>query len=204
MDLNNLEKIVTRVSKFDCKLLPVVKNQDIKSIKNLIEFGITDLGENRLEELNSHQKYFSDVIYHFIAPLQSRKISEVLLKCSVLHSVSRKKEIDLISKYYSGQQIFIQVNIDNDPNKSGIDKNNVNNFVDYMKSKGIEASGLMCIPNIESERKIVFSEMQKLNDNLKNKYKNYSGELSMGMSDDYEIALDYGATIVRIGSKIFI
>jgi|TARA_B000000477_G_scaffold35707_1_gene30505 hypothetical protein len=204
MDLNNLEKIVTRVSKFDCKLLPVVKNQDIKSIKNLIEFGITDLGENRLEELNLHQKYFSDAIYHFIAPLQSRKISEVLLKCSVLHSVSRKKEIDLISKYYSGQQIFIQVNIDNDPNKSGIDKNNVNNFVDYMKSKGIEASGLMCIPNIESERKIVFSEMQKLNDNLKNKYKNYSGELSMGMSDDYEIALDYGATIVRIGSKIFI
>lgn len=204
MDLNNLEKIVTRVSKFDCKLLPVVKNQDIKSIKNLIDFGITDLGENRLEELNLHQKYFSDAIYHFIAPLQSRKISEVLLKCSVLHSVSRKKEIDLISKYYSGQQIFIQVNIDNDPNKSGIDKNNVNNFVDYMKSKGIEASGLMCIPNIESERKIVFSEMQKLNDNLKNKYKNYSGELSMGMSDDYEIALDYGATIVRIGSKIFI
>jgi hypothetical protein len=204
MDLNNLEKIVTRVSKFDCKLLPVVKNQDIKSIKNLIEFGITDLGENRLEELNLHQKYFSDAIYHFIAPLQSRKISEVLLKCSVLHSVSRKKEIDLISKYYSGQQIFIQVNIDNDPNKSGMDKNNVNNFVDYMKSKGIEASGLMCIPNIESERKIVFSEMQKLNDNLKNKYKNYSGELSMGMSDDYEIALDYGATIVRIGSKIFI
>ena len=204
MDLNNLEKIVTRVSKFDCKLLPVVKNQDIKSIKNLIEFGITDLGENRLEELNLHQKYFSDAIYHFIAPLQSRKISEVLLKCSVLHSVSRKKEIDLISKYYSGQQIFIQVNIDNDPNKSGIDKNNVNNFVDYMKSKGIEASGLMCIPNIESERKIVFSEMQKLNNNLKNKYKNYSGELSMGMSDDYEIALDYGATIVRIGSKIFI
>lgn len=204
MDLNNLEKIVTRVSKFDCKLLPVVKNQDIKSIKNLIEFGITDLGENRLEELNLHQKYFSDAIYHFIAPLQSRKISEVLLKCSVLHSVSRKKEIDLISKYYSGQQIFIQVNIDNDPNKSGIDKNNVNNFVDYMESKGIEASGLMCIPNIESERKIVFSEMQKLNDDLKNKYKNYSGELSMGMSDDYEIALDYGATIVRIGSKIFI
>ena len=204
MDLNNLEKIVTRVSKFDCKLLPVVKNQDIKSIKNLIEFGITDLGENRLEELNLHQKYFSDAIYHFIAPLQSRKISEVLLKCSVLHSVSRKKEIDLISKYYSGQQIFIQVNIDNDPNKSGIDKNNVNNFVEYMESKGIEASGLMCIPNIESERKIVFSEMQKLNDNLKNKYKNYSGELSMGMSDDYEIALDYGATIVRIGSKIFI
>jgi pyridoxal phosphate enzyme (YggS family) len=204
MDLNNLEKIVTRVSKFDCKLLPVVKNQDIKSIKNLIEFGITDLGENRLEELNLHQKYFSDAIYHFIAPLQSRKISEVLLKCSVLHSVSRKKEIDLISKYYSGQQIFIQVNIDKDPNKSGIDQDIVVNFFEYMKSKKIEPSGLMCIPNVKSERNLVFSDMQKLNDKLKTEFKNYPGELSMGMSDDYEIALDYGATIVRIGSKIFV
>jgi hypothetical protein len=203
MDLNNLQEIVTRVSKFDCKLLPVVKNQDVKSIKQLIDFGIKDLGENRLEELNLHQKYYSEVNYHFIAPLQSRKISEVLLKCSVLHSVSREKEIDLISKYYSGQQIFIQVNIDKDPNKSGIDKNNVSNYFEYMKSKKIEPSGLMCIPNIKSERKVVFSEMQKLNDELKNEFKNYPGELSMGMSDDYEIALDYGATIVRIGSKIF-
>ena len=62
----------------------------------------------------------------------------------------------------------------------------------------------MCIPNIGSDRKVVFSDMQQLNDELKNEFNNYSGELSMGMSDDYEIALDYGATIVRIGSKIFI
>ena len=203
MDLNNLDKIVTKVSRFDCKLLPVVKNQDVKSIKNLIDFGIKDFGENRLDELNLHQKYYPDVNYHFIAPLQSRKISEVLLKCSVLHSVSREKEVDLISKHYSGQQIFVQVNIDADPNKSGIDKDNINIFIEYMKNKGIEASGLMCIPNIGSDRKVVFSDMQQLNDELKNEFNNYPGELSMGMSDDYEIALDYGATIVRIGSKIF-
>lgn len=140
MDLNNLDKIVTKVSRFDCKLLPVVKNQDVKSIKNLIDFGIKDFGENRLDELNLHQKYYPDVNYHFIAPLQSRKISEVLLKCSVLHSVSREKEVDLISKHYSGQQIFVQVNIDADPNKSGIDKDNINIFIEYMKNKGIEAS----------------------------------------------------------------
>ena len=77
MDLNNLDKIVTKVSRFDCKLLPVVKNQDVKSIKNLIDFGIKDFGENRLDELNLHQKYYPEVNYHFIAPLQSRKISEV-------------------------------------------------------------------------------------------------------------------------------
>jgi len=61
----------------------------------------------------------------------------------------------------------------------------------------------MCIPNVESDRKKIFSKMQNININLKNNFNGYGGQLSMGMSDDYEIALDYGATIVRIGSKIF-
>ena len=116
MDLNNLDKIVTKVSRFDCKLLPVVKNQDVKSIKNLIDFGIKDFGENRLDELNLHQKYYPDVNYHFIAPLQSRKISEVLLKCSVLHSVSREKEVDLMSllAWISTSQILESSSYKND------------------------------------------------------------------------------------------
>ena len=61
----------------------------------------------------------------------------------------------------------------------------------------------MCIPNIQSDPKIVFSRMQSINTELKNMYSDYKGELSMGMSEDYEIALDYGATIIRVGSKIF-
>ena len=63
--------------------------------------------------------------------------------------------------------------------------------------------GIMCIPSIEEDSIISFSSMQKINEKLKSNHKNYKGELSMGMSDDYEIALDYGATIIRIGSKIF-
>ena len=64
-------------------------------------------------------------------------------------------------------------------------------------------AGLMCIPNITSDRRAAFSKMQNINEELKNNFQDYQGQLSMGMSDDYEIALDYGATIVRIGSKIF-
>ena len=74
----------------------------------------------------------------------------------------------------------------------------------YSESIGIHPIGLMSIPNIESDRKVVFSEMQNLNEDLKAEFENYPGELSMGMSNDYEIALDFGATIVRIGSKIFL
>jgi len=204
MDIKNLEKIVNKVSEFDCKVLPVVKNQDIKNIQKLVDFGIKDLGENRLNELDSHKEYFPNLSYHFIAPLQSRKIPEIMDKCTSLHSVSRLKELDLIANYYSNQFIFIQVNIDNDPNKSGIDKNDLNTFINHAQTKGIYPSGLMCIPNIESDRKFVFSEMQKINDDLKKNFSDYPGGLSMGMSNDYEIALDYGATIIRIGSKIFL
>mgnify|MGYP003321052010 CR=1 FL=1 len=106
------------------------------------------------------------------------------------------------------EKINIVVATSGDTGAAAIDaikgKDNINIFIEYMKNKGIEASGLMCIPNIGSDRKVVFSDMQQLNDELKNEFNNYPGELSMGMSDDYEIALDYGATIVRIGSKIFI
>ena len=78
MDIKNLEKIVNTVSKFDCKVLPVVKNQDIKNIQKLVDFGIKDLGENRLNELDSHKEHFPNLSYHFIAPLQSRKITEIM------------------------------------------------------------------------------------------------------------------------------
>ena len=204
MDVKNLEKITNKIAQFDCKLLPVVKNQNIKSIQQLIDFGIKDLAENRLDELDLHKQYFPDIRFHFIAPLQSRKIPDVITKCNSIHSVSRKKELNIIANYYTGEDIFIQVNIDKDPNKNGIEKNKLMDFIKYSESIGIQPIGLMSIPNIESDRKVVFSEMQKINDELKVEFKNYPGELSMGMSNDYEIALDFGATIVRIGSKIFL
>ena len=98
---------------------------------------------------------------------------------------------------------MIQVNIDNDPKKSGVAKNEVFNFYEYCIEKKIIAVGLMTIPDINSEPKTVFSEMHQINEKLIMDY-SYKGELSMGMSNDYEVALDYGATIVRIGTKLFI
>ena len=120
-----------------------------------------------------------------------------------IHTVSRYKEIDLISKLKNKREVFLQVNIDNDKNKSGIDPDIIFEYFEYSKDRINLPIGLMCIPNIQSDPNIVFSKMQNINTELKNIYSEYKGELSMGMSDDYEIALDYGATIVRVGSKIF-
>ena len=123
--------------------------------------------------------------------------------CVSIHTVSREKEAIKINKNYDNQNIFVQINVDNDPNKSGIKPQEVYKFFNIFKNLSYFPIGIMCIPSQENEPEISFSNMQKINENIKKNYQKYKGELSMGMSDDYKIALDYGATIIRIGSKIF-
>ena len=204
MDIEkNLNSISKKLSNYDAKLIPVVKNRTVEEVKKVYDYGFREFGENRLEDYYLHSEKFNDAIFHFIAPLQSRKIRSIFENFEFIHTVSRYKEIDLISKLKNKREVFLQVNIDNDKNKSGIDPDLIFEYFEYSKDRINLPIGLMCIPNIQSDPNKVFSKMQNINTELKNIYSEYKGELSMGMSDDYEIALDYGATIVRVGSKIF-
>ena len=204
MDIEkNLNSISKKLSNYDAKLIPVIKNRTVEEVKKVYDYGFREFGENRLEDYYLHSEKFNDAIFHFIAPLQSRKIRSIFENFEFIHTVSRYKEIDLISKLKNKREVFLQVNIDNDKNKSGIDPDLIFEYFEYSKDRINLPIGLMCIPNIQSDPNIVFSKMQNINTELKNTYSEYKGELSMGMSDDYEIALDYGATIVRVGSKIF-
>ena len=202
MEISNLELINSKVVSYGAKLLPVVKSRTNEEIKFLYEFGFKEFGENRLTDFNLHKSVYKDIDYHFIAPIQSRKLKEITKKFKYLHTISRNKEIDILEKLDTDINYLIQVNIDNDPKKSGVTKNEVFNFYEYCIEKKIIAVGLMTIPDINSEPKTVFSEMHQINEKLMKDY-GYKGELSMGMSNDYEVALDYGATIVRIGTKLF-
>ena len=204
MDIEkNLNSISKKLSNYDAKLIPVIKNRTVEEVKKVYDYGFREFGENRLEDYYLHSEKFNDAIFHFIAPLQSRKIRSIFENFEFVHTVSRYKEIDLISKLNNKREVFLQVNIDNDKNKSGIDPDLIFEYFEYSKDRISLPIGLMCIPNIQSDPNIVFSKMQNINTELKNIYSEYKGELSMGMSEDYEIALDYGATIVRVGSKIF-
>ena len=204
MDIEkNLNSISKKLSNYDAKLIPVIKNRTVEEVKKVYDYGFREFGENRLEDYYLHSEKFNDAIFHFIAPLQSRKIRSIFENFEFIHTVSRYKEIDLISKLKNKREVFLQVNIDNDKNKSGIDPDLIFEYFEYSKDRINLPIGLMCIPNIQSDPNIVFSKMQNINTELKNTYSEYKGELSMGMSEDYEIALDYGATIVRVGSKIF-
>ena len=202
MDINNLDTINSKVASYSAKLLPVIKNRTNKEIKFLYDFGFREFAENRLDDFKQHVSVYKDASYHFIAPIQSRKLNEITQHFKYIHTISRIKEVDILKSSETKCNFLIQINIDDDPRKSGVRKEEIYSFFEHCIDKGIAPNGIMTIPNIDSEPKIVFSNMQKINDELKIKF-GYKGELSMGMSNDYEIALDYGATIVRIGSKLF-
>ena len=204
MDIEkNLNTISKKLSNYNAKLIPVIKNRTVEEVKEVYNCGFREFGENRLEDYFLHSNKFDDAVFHFIAPIQSRKIKVIFENFEFIHTVSRFKEIDLISKLDKKRKVLLQINIDKDPNKSGIDPDLIFEYFEYSKNSIDLPIGLMCIPNIQSDPRVVFSKMQSINAELKKKYSEYEGELSMGMSDDYEIALDYGATIIRVGSKIF-
>ena len=202
MDVTMLNEISDEVKKYNARLLPVIKGRETEEISKVYNEGFREFGENRLTDLNLHKTVYKDIDYHFIAPIQSRKLKEIVKNFKYLHTISRKKEIDILEKLDTDCNYLIQVNIDNDPKKSGVTKNQVFKFYEYCIEKKITVVGLMTIPDINSDPKTIFSEMHQINEKLIMDY-SYKGELSMGMSNDYEVALDYGATIVRIGTKLF-
>ena len=203
MDIKVLDEVSNLAEKYNAQLLPVIKDKKFEDIKKLYDLGYREFGENRLDQLLDHKVKLKEAKFHFIAPLQSRKITEIMDNCISIHTLSRNKEAKAINKIYTNQKVFVQINIDNDPNKSGLKVDEVDKFFTYFEELSYFPVGIMCIPSLVKDPKIAFSNMYKINENIKNNYKNYMGELSMGMSDDYKIALDYGATIIRIGSKIF-
>jgi pyridoxal phosphate enzyme (YggS family) len=136
-----------------------------------------------------------------IGKLQTNKVKYAVKLFDYIHSVDSeklaKKIADEQNKLNKKIKIFLQVNIGEESQKSGINKNNVNNMVAYCKEIGLDLIGLMCIPPANIDPDVFFDEMNKLNRNL-----NFN-ELSMGMSSDFLIAVKYYSTHVRIGSSIF-
>ena len=187
------------------KIVAVSKTFKIDKILPLIEYGHTDFGENKVQEAvekwtdikNSNSK----VKLHMIGKLQTNKVKFAVKIFDYIHSVDSeklaKKIADEQSKINKRIKIFLQVNIGDENQKSGINKNDVSKLVSYCKEVGLDLIGLMCIPPINADPEIYFEEMNKLNKSL-----GFS-ELSMGMSSDFLLASKYLSTYVRVGSSIF-
>ena len=187
------------------KILAVSKTFEINKILPLIEYGHLHYGENKvqeaLEKWSDIKLKKKDLKLHLIGKLQTNKVKQAIKIFDYIHSVDSKKLAKKIADEETKQgkkiKIFIQVNIGDEEQKSGVNKSSVNELYSYCKAINLNVIGLMCIPPLTKSSDIYFKEMNILNKNLN------LNELSMGMSSDYLDAIKNSATYVRIGSNIF-
>ena len=164
-----------------------------------------DFGENKVQEaiekwteIKSKNK---NIKLHMVGRLQTNKVKFVLPLFDFIHSLDNLKLAKKISeeqkKYENKPKIFIQINIGNESQKSGIDKNQLSEFYNECINLGLNIVGTMCLPPVDNDPDIYFSEMKKITNTLR------LNDMSMGMSEDYLKAAEYSSTYLRIGSKIF-
>ncbi len=187
------------------QIMVVTKNQSNETISELLNHDYQYFGENRVDELVEKKKLFNSAKFAFIAPIQSRKLNKIMNYCDEIHSVMREKEIQILADGSWDGEYYIQVNIDNESQKSGIKEESLMELIDYTNDHYKLPKGLMCIRSLEKESSPIesFESMRNLNQKIKIAYPEYESQLSMGMSNDYREAILYGATVVRLGSKIF-
>jgi len=202
---NYISNFIKSVSK-ETKLIVVTKNQEIEKINLLINSNHFHFGENRVQEAclkwRSLIPVNSNLKLHLIGKLQSNKAKDAFEIFHYIHTLDNEKLAQIFKKLEDNSlkkiKYFIQVNIGNEPQKSGIPIEKVSQFIKYcINDLNLNIIGLMCIPPADGDPTKYFISLAEIAraHNLK--------ELSMGMSNDYECAIKNGATFVRVGSKIF-
>ena len=192
-------------NKNNIKIIAVSKTFEISHINPLIDYGHTDFGENKVQE--AIEKW-SDIkiknqnlSLHLVGKLQSNKTKLALKIFDYIHSLDSEKLANKISeeqkKIDKKPKLFIQVNIGNEDQKSGVSPNKLKSFYKYCLDKDLDVIGTMCLPPISEDPEKYFMRMNYLNKDLG------LNEISMGMSADYIPAIDNNATFIRVGSKIF-
>jgi len=187
------------------KIIVVSKTFPIESVLPLIEHGHIHYGENKVQEAldkwSDIKNQNSTIKLHLIGGLQTNKVKFALKIFDYIHSLDSEKLANKIAdeqlKQGKKPKIFIQVNIGNEEQKSGINKEKLYDYYKFCKNLNLDIIGTMCIPPNDENTENYFSEMSKINKELNFK------ELSMGMSGDYHQAIQNNATYIRIGSKIF-
>jgi pyridoxal phosphate enzyme (YggS family) len=202
-----IEELIKSKANHDelAKIIAVSKTFPIENVLPLIEHGHLHYGENKVQEAlvkwTDIKNENHNIQLHLIGRLQTNKVKLALKIFDYIHSLDSEKLAIKISEEQLKQEkkpkIFIQVNIGNEEQKSGVNKERLSEFYKFCKNLNLDIIGTMCIPPNDGNTEKYFSEMNNINKELNFK------ELSMGMSGDYLEAIRYNATYVRVGSKIF-
>ncbi len=196
----------------DFTCVAVSKTKPIKEIQKIYDLGHRDFGENKVQELeHKYHNLPKDINWHMIGHLQTNKVKKVVPIVRLIHSIDSIKLLKIVNKESKKinkvTNCLIQINISQESTKYGFD----NNEIDFLNKsflkdyKNIKIRGLMGMASFSNEENIVKSEFENLNkiyNNVKNSIDDIN-ILSMGMSNDYKLALEAGSNMVRIGSKIF-
>jgi pyridoxal phosphate enzyme (YggS family) len=205
--LKNFEKSVSSAKRSieEIEVIAVSKRKSTQDILAILQEGHLSYGENQLQEVKKKwpelSSIYKNIKLHFIGSLQSKKIVDIITNCDVIHALDREKLVNIISKLdkslIAKKTFFVQINTGSEVQKSGVDLNYAEEFIQLCRQNGIKISGLMCLPPENEQPDKHFQILQSLAKN------NHIANLSMGMSNDYDIALKYGSTHIRIGTAIF-
>ena len=203
--VKNFQNIKSSINNSNVNIIAVSKTFSLDKIKPLVDFGHNHFGENKVQEakgkwLNIRQNN-PNLQLHMLGKLQTNKAKDAVQLFDYVHSIDNEKLANAIAKYENllgkKNKYFIQVNIGNESQKSGINIDKLSDFYLFCKKISLNIIGLMCIPPNNDNSKKYFIKLSNLNKFLK------LNQISMGMSADYLDAIQCGSTFVRIGSAIF-
>ena len=187
------------------KLIAVSKVQPNERVEAVLEEGHRVFGENRVQEAQSKwpdfKNQYQDVELHIIGPLQTNKTRAAMELADSIHTLDRPKLAKNMARLAQNlgkcPELFVQVNTGNEHQKTGVSPKDTESFVKECLAMDLPVRGLMCIPPVHEEASLHFALLKKISENCGLKY------LSMGMSSDFEKAISFGATHIRVGSAIF-
>ena len=211
MALTEIKKLINKaevnssVATGSVKLIAVSKVQPNDRIKSVLDQGHRVFGENRIQEAQSKWPAFKgqydDIELHIIGPLQSNKTRAAMEIADSIHTLDRPKlarnMARLAQELGKCPELFVQVNTGNEQQKSGVSPSQTEAFVKECLDMDLPVKGLMCIPPVDEEASLHFALLKNISENCGLRY------LSMGMSADFEKAISFGATHIRVGSAIF-
>lgn len=195
------------------KVVAVTKTISVEAVKRAIDLGITSVGENRVQEILAKAPFLpAGIEWHLIGTLQTNKVKSIIDKVNLIHSLDRWRLAEEISRRSEEaglvSRVLVQVNISGEETKSGLSPEEVADFIkDAVSLPGLTIKGLMTIaPYADNPEEVrpVFNKLRLLSENIKGKISSVKLDyLSMGMTNDYTVAVEEGANIIRVGTAIF-
>ncbi len=198
----NLASVQERITRSDVTLIVVTKTYPVSDVQILKELGVENFGENRTEE-GEVKAVAVPATWHFQGGIQSRKIKDIVQWADVIHSLdSTEHALKLGQRAVRPIEVFLQLSLDGDPDRGGVIESELAALAEVVvAAPNLELMGLMCVPPVSAIPAEAFSQIYSVHQRFLSNFPN-AQSLSTGMSGDFEVAIDHGATHIRVGSSI--